>query len=480
MPNLQINSKLQPFLIRPKPLMIAIGGRGGGKSLGVADILLLKMATVGADVLCLREFQNSIEDSVHKTFKGGIEQRLGLTEAEKQQWKVQEAKIVAPNGHYTRYIGSNRNPQGVKSAENFLYSWMEEAQTASQDSLDLLVPTILRRKGASCIFTGNPGSTADPFSKMFINPFRAQLDRDGIYEDDLHLIVKINWRDNPWRDPILDQIREHHQRTMTPAMYRHIWEGDFNDHVEGGIIQQEWFEACIDAHLKLGFTPSGAEVVAHDPSDIGPDAKTVVYRHGSVILDAREMLTGDAHEGMEWALDYAESKRADLFVWDEDGMGALLRKAVAARLTQKKIDFIGYHGSGAVEDPEKAFEPLEEKAPGDKPKLNKDVFYNRRIQQYYRLATRIYRTYEAVVKRKYHNPDDLISFSSNIECLQKLQSELCRLPLKDNKAGKIQLMTKEEMRKEGIPSPNIADACKMSLINPSTKRAFVRPSYTKW
>lgn len=480
MPHLKVNSKLSKFLTTHKPLKVAYGGRNSGKSLGFGDMLAFEMATKGHDVLCLREYQDSIADSVHKVFKGSINERMGLTESEKAQWKILETEVVSPLGAKTRYMGASRNPDSIQSAENFKRSWFEEAHRAKQVSLDKLIPTVIRRAGAECWFSANPQSSADPFSQRFIVPFQAALDRDGYYEDDLHLIIKINWRDNPWYDPAAEKIRLWDLENLPRAKYNWIWEGAFNDYVEGGIIQQEWFEACIDAHIKLGFTPSGAEVVAHDPSDIGLDAKTVVYRHGSVILDAKEMLTGDAHEGMEWALDYAESKRADLFVWDEDGMGALLRKAVAARLTQKKIDFMGYSGGASVEDPDKPFEPLKEKAPGDKPKANRDVFYNRRIQQYYRLATRIYRTYEAVVKRKYHNPDDLISFSSNIECLQKLQSELCRLPLKDNKAGKIQLMTKEEMRKEGIPSPNIADACKMSLINPSTKRAFVRPSYAKW
>lgn len=476
MPHLKVNSKLEPFIRKPKPIKVAFGGRASGKSVGIADILLLEMATKGYDVLCLREHQENIEDSVHKVFKKGVQERLKL-----EGWDLQANKIIAPNtGAYTRYMGANRNPESIKSAESFLRSWFEEAQTASQESLDKLIPTVLRRPNAECWFTANPKSSADPFSKRFIVPFQAELDRDGYYEDDLHLIIKVNWRDNPWYDDIVDKIRRYDKENKTSAEYMHIWEGAFNDHVENGLIQSEWFDACVDAHLKLGFLPAGAEVVAHDPSDMGQDAKTLVHRHGSVILQAKELTKGDIHDGIEWALQYAIANRVDMFVWDEDGMGGPLRKEVKEKLAGRKIDFQGYSGGGAVEDPDRPFEPKEGANPKDAPKLNRDMFYNRRMQQYYRLASRIYRTYQAVVKGRYHNPDDLISFSSEIEALQKLKSELCRLPLKNNGAGKMQLKTKEEMQRDGIPSPNLGDACKMALINPPLRAKVARPSYVKW
>lgn len=471
---IQINEKLAKFLTTPKPLKIAIGGRNSGKSIGIADMIAIKMLNEGIDVMCLREFMGSIEDSVHKVLTQSVRDRLKL-----EGWDIQKNTIISPDGNYTRYIGAARNPDSVQSAENFMLSWFEEAHTASAESLEKLIPTVLRRAGAECWFSANPQSAADPFSQRFIVPFKRELDKHGYYEDDLHMIIKINWRDNPWFDETANKLRLYDKATKSKAKYEWIWEGEFDDSVEGGMIQQEWFEACVDAHKKLGFDAEGVDVVAHDPSGVGADPKTILHRHGSVIVHAEEMVTGDEFDGIEWALDYALAKNVDLFVWDGDGSGALLRDRVEQRLSPK-IAFNMYRGSAKVEHPDKPFMPFAGREPGAKLLRNKDVFDRRRTQQYYSLATRIYRTYEAVKLGKYRNPDHLISFDSRIKCLDNLRSELCRLPLKDNANGKIQLMPKPEMKRMGICSPNLADACKMSLVNPTTNRHFVRPGYVSW
>lgn len=107
--------------------------------------------------------------------------------------------------------------------------------------------------------------------------------------------------------------------------------------------------------------------------------------------------------------------------------------------------------------------------------------FNLRAQQYQRLRDRMYRTWEAVENGVYHDPDTLISFSSDIKLLNKLRSEICRLPLKPNGNNKIQLWPKEVMKSRfKIPSPNLADSAKMSIRNPVKKRKFVAPGYATW
>ena len=100
----------------------------------------------------------------------------------------------------------------------------------------------------------NPGSTEDPFSKRFITPFLSALESDGFYEDDLHLIIIMNYTDNPWfAESGLEAERAWDYANLPRALYDHIWLGKFNDSVESGLILAEWFDACIDAHVKLGF-----------------------------------------------------------------------------------------------------------------------------------------------------------------------------------------------------------------------------------
>ena len=306
MPNLKVNKKLEPFLRKHKPIKVAIGGRNSGKSIGFGDIFTFKMATEGCDIYCLREFQDSITDSVHRVFKSSIEKRLEL-----DGWTITENKVVAPNGAKTSYKGANRNPDAMQSAQGYKYSWFEESHRASQASLDKLLPTIIRNPGSECWFSANPQSSGDPFSQRFIVPFQDELAKNGYYEDDLHLIVVINWRDNPWYDESAEKLRQWDLENLSKAKYEWIWEGKFLDSVEDALIEAEWFDACIDAHKKLGFEPLGAKFAAHDPSDTGPDAKGFALRHGSVITHIEEKRDGDVHQGGDWATGLAVLHKAN-------------------------------------------------------------------------------------------------------------------------------------------------------------------------
>lgn len=101
----------------------------------------------------------------------------------------------------------------------------------------------------------------------------------------------------------LDAERLNDKRVLSTAKYRHIWEGDFLDDVENSIISVDMFNTCIDAHVKLGFSPSGAVVVYHDPSDEGNDPKGLVVRQGSVVLEAMTIRNVDAFVGIKMACE---------------------------------------------------------------------------------------------------------------------------------------------------------------------------------
>ena len=458
--NLKINKKLKPFLTKHKKIKVAIGGRSGGKSIGFGDIFLLKMLSEKADIYCLREYQDSVADSVHRTFVSGIE-RNGY-----QGWTIQENRIISPGGAVTKYRGAARNPESIKSAQGYKYSWFEETAVASEKSLDLLIPTIIRTEGTECWFSANPRRSEDPFSQRFIIPFQSEILKNGYYEDDLHLIVVINWRDNPWHDPGTEMLRQRDYETMSRAKYDHIWEGAFSDTVEESIIEAEWFDSCIDAHKKLGFLPTGARIASHDPSDEGGSSKGYCLRHGSVIEDVQEMTTGDINEGGDWALSFAIQHNADSFTWDCDGMGIGLKRQVETALGSKRIITMMFRGSEAVDFPDSIYEPVAGSEMRDQ-KKNKDVCKNKRAQYYLALRDRVLATHRAVTTGAYTDPDKMISFSSDIKLLQKLRSELCAIPKKPNSNGKFELYRKDEMRtKFKIASPNLAESVMMSMRPP--------------
>lgn len=428
--------------------------------MSIAGMLSKNVQLEGAKLGCIREFQNSLDDSVYALMKETI------NSIQIPGYRVLSNRIDHSRGGGMRFKGLSRSSDAIKSMFGFKYFWLEEGQFISQDSLKILTPT-LRESGSELWISANPMSSADPFSQRFIIPYQKDLDKNGFYEDHLHIIIKINWRDNPWFPPELEAERQHDLATLPRALYDHIWEGEFNDSVDDSIIRAEWFDAAVDAHVKLGFKPEGAVVVSHDPSDLGTDDKGVIIRKGVVILDAKLRNFGDVNEGCDWALDHAIDNNADLFVWDCDGMGVALKAQVSKALAGKKIEFNMFKGSEAPDRPWEIYKPLLPLSKvAQKERTNRETFRNKRAQYYWKLRDRFYATYLAVEKGIYTDPAKLISISSGVDDIKQLRSEVCRIPRKHNALGKLQIMTKQEMKKLKIKSPNLADPLMMSLVTP--------------
>lgn len=466
MPKLQIPRKIIPLVQKKKRYKILIGGRGSAKSTSIADICLMDSQVDKLKIGCFREFQNSIEDSVHSLLCDEIE-RLEL-----QGFNPTKNEITNSNGGLFRYRGLARNIMSVQSMAGYQRFWIEEAHTLSKESIKVLFPTI-REDDSEIWMSANPQSRQDPFSQRFLVPYEKELTKNGYYEDDLHLIIVVNYTDNPWFPDVLEQERLHDKEALSLAEYEHIWLGKYNDSVENALIQADWFDAAIDAHVKLGFKPQGVQVVSHDPSDTGADAKGMSYRHGNVFLDVQEKTTGDVNEGCDWATDYAIEVSADLFVWDCDGLGVTLRRQVQDAFKGKKIDFYMFKGSEGVENSTHLYQP-DENLSKSKAKTNKQTFRNKRAQYCIELRDRYYNAYRAVIKGEYIDPDKLISLSSDIDCLDQLRAETCRVPLVPNGRGLFQVMDKAQMKtKLKVTSPNLFDSTFMNLKNPELQNNTV-------
>lgn len=461
--DLRITDKIARLLSKPKRIKIAVGGRGSSKSLGVGDIMLM-FADHGERICCTREFQNSIDDSVHESLKQEID-RLGI-----EGFDVQNNNIYSSSGGEIFYKGLARNITSLKSLAGVKRLWIEEGESVSEKSLRVLTPSI-RSAAKDNLEDGDPpeiwitmnrGSREDAIAKKYLSRAEAELERCGYYEDDLIMVVEVNYTDNPWFPPELEQERLDDKATLSDDEYDHIWGGHYNESVDNAIIKKSWFDAAIDAHIKLGINPSGAVVVSHDPADEGGDSKGYACRKGILYTEVTEIVAKDGNEACDIATSKAIAANADLFVWDGDGMGALLRRQISDSFKGIKCDLRMYRGSNEVEDKKTKYEGLQSLGSKDKPKTNGDTFYNKRAQYYMKLAQRFYNTYRAVVKKEYVDPDTTISISSDIELIDKLRSEVCRIPRKANGAGKIQLMSKKEMKdKYDIDSPGMADCLAM-------------------
>lgn len=442
---MSITDKFEPFLFEKKRFKGAFGGRSGTKSQTFTDILVKKVHTDRLKVGCFREHQNTIEDSVHSLITAEIDRmnvpgfRMGKTTIDHQE------------GGKFRFRGLSRNASGVKSFHGFDIFWVEEAQFISKNSLKMVTPT-LREEDSEFWFTFNPLSRVDPIAQRFVIPFMKDLSKNGVYEDKLHYIIWTNFDENPWMPETLEEERKFDYENLSRAEYDHIWLGHFNDTIESAIIHAEWFDAAVDSHIKMGWKPCGQRIASHDPSDTGADDKSLVIRHGSLVEKAELMKTGDVNEGCEWALSRAREENADVFIWDGDGMGVGLRKQVDEGISGTNIKDEIFRGSMSPD-----FDQLDVKG-------TKNTYKNKRAQYYWHLRLRFYKTYRARVKGDYVDPDEMISISSGMENIEQLRSELCRIPRKFNGNGTIQVMSKKEMEKLKIDSPNLADALMMSMM----------------
>lgn len=210
------------FLFEPHRYKVLYGGRGGAKSWGVARALLLMGTQKPLRILCAREFQTSIKESVHHLLESQIEElKLGGF------YSVQKAEIAGANGTQIVFTGLHNNTSGIKSFEAIDIAWVEEAQSVSQKSWNDLIPTI-RKAGAEIWVTFNPElATDETYQRFVVNP-----PADAV-------VRKINWRDNPWFNDTILPAERLDALKRDPESYQNIWEGECVSTLKGAIYAKE-------------------------------------------------------------------------------------------------------------------------------------------------------------------------------------------------------------------------------------------------
>jgi len=469
--------KLHPIFTKPKRLKIVVGGRGSTKSTGVADLAAARMST-GELWCCAREQLNSIEESVHRTILDEIE-RIGL-----KGFEDTKTSITHESGGRCFYRGLSRNISSLKSTLSGIdVLWIEEGEDLSENTLRILTASVRLNakdtqrliegedvKMPEIIITMNRGSSNDPISERLLSRAEPDLERCGYYEDDYMMVVEINYPDVPkewFENSGLEKERLDDLKYMSTEQYESKWLGKYTDSIENSLIQPEWFDSCIDAHVKLGFKPRGLKMAAHDPSDTGADSKGYAMRQGSVVMDIQEMLTGNVNEGAHWACGLANQHQVDAYTWDCDGLGAALAEQTSKAFESTGRQVAMFKGSEKPDFSDNIYEPSDGEPVSDRKKVG-DVFKNKRAQYYGELRKRIYNTYLAVEEgERFRDESQLLSFSSDIKLLQKLRSEVCRMPIKPNSNGLLELYTKDTMRsKFNIASPNLGDSVMMLMRAP--------------
>lgn len=259
---MDVEAKFPPvleFLFHPARFKVAHGGRGSGKSWGFARALLVLGAQSKIRVLCTREVQKSIKDSVHRLLSDQIE-AMHLEEF----YEVLETEIRGRNGTNFTFSGlSNQTAASIKSFEGVDICWCEEAQTISKKSWSTLIPTI-RKDGSEIWVTFNPEMDSDETYRRFV-----------IEQQPDAVVKQVNYTDNPWFPEVLEQERLHCKLT-SPDDYDTIWEGKCRSSVVGAIYAKEIDLAQREQRICL--LPYDPKLKVHTVWDLGwNDSMTVSF-----------------------------------------------------------------------------------------------------------------------------------------------------------------------------------------------------------
>lgn len=268
-------------LIAPKRYKGAYGGRGGAKSHFFAEQLIVKCLQAQTRAVCIREVQNSIKDSVKQLLSDKIA-AFGLNDV----FEEVESEIRGKNGSLIVFKGmQSYNATNIKSLEGFDVAWVEEAQTFSQHSLDILRPT-LRKPGSEFWFSWNPRYKTDAVDRFF----RANPPDDAIS-------VKVDWQDNPWfketplyKDMLSDYVAD-------PDKAEHIWGGAYGSS-QGAILARWVNEAEREGRINQKVKPDrhGSPIIVS--SDLG-FRDTAAWWYWQPLLGGFNVLKYDFDHGLD-------------------------------------------------------------------------------------------------------------------------------------------------------------------------------------
>lgn len=271
-----------------------------------------------------------------------------------------------------------------------------------------------------------------------------------------------HWRDDPRKDD--DWYRKKCKEIDNPVIIAQELDLSFTASVLGILIPNEWIEASVDAHIKLGISPSGIKAGAFDVADEGRDKCAYAGRH-SLLVNFLEEWAGkgdDIFGSVEKCFEYADLEEHEQFQYDGDGLGSACRgdsrvineKRATNGVRTVDVNVFRASASGvAMHDPEGELV---------KERKNKDFFANMKSLSWWSLRDRFKKTYRAVNEGAVFEEHELISLSSTLPLLSKIKTELSQPTYAINTSGKVVI----NKQPEGTRSPNCADSI-MILFNPS-------------
>lgn len=424
-----------------KEFILLHGGRSGGKTETVARRLITIAMLETTRILCTREIQGSIKDSVKKVLEDVIDE-MGLT----SEFSITQNSIVC-NRTGTDFVfigmkvGTDAKSQSIKSTKGIKYIWVEEAQSCSMASLKLLTPTF-RIDGRMFFFTFNRHKINDPVMVRFKHDPKA-------------VIQHINYTDNELCPQVsIDEALQCKEEDEDD--YNHVWLGEPLSDSSMGVIKRKWVMAAIDIY-KRHRNNTGQWFASLDPSDGGKDNSGFSMRKGMAVEYVTDWPRIEADAAVEYGMCEVVKRVPDKkllggFLYEVNGIGAAARVKLK---DYKDVAPIGFNASGQVLDPDKDFV---------KGRKNVDHFENLKAQQWWKMRELFKGAYR-VSQGKTVNPDNYLTINPKIAHLDKLIDELCQVEWKLSKAGKVMIV---KAPKDCV-SPNEADSVMILYYNPKRK-----------
>jgi phage terminase large subunit len=289
---------------------VAYGGRGSGKSWAFARMLLLEAARRPIRVLCARELQISIKDSVHRLLSDQVD-ALGLSST----FDVGQSFLRGVNGSDFIFKGLRHNATEIKSTEAIDICWVEEAQAVSDESWRLLIPTI-RSPGSEIWATFNPDQESDPtYQRFVVNPPPGAIVR------------RVNYNDNPFFPAELEAERAYLEN-VDPDAHAHVWLGECRSYSDAQVLANKWRVEAFEPQTGWDGPYYGADWgFAKDP--------TALVR---AWVDGRDLYIEHEAWGVEVELDHTPA----LFDSVPDAQAHIIRADSARPETIRHLQKHGY------------------------------------------------------------------------------------------------------------------------------------------
>lgn len=404
---LNMPEKLKPIVTRFNDFryFLTEGGRGGGKSQAIGRFILYLGELKKLRIVCGREIQNNIEESVYTVL-------TDLIEKYKLSWEMYRDRLVHKvTGTEIRFKGFREQGRvSIKGLEGVDILWIDEAQSIVANTLEVIIPTI-RKEHAKIFFSMNRYLKSDAVYTQFRHR-----------PDSLH--IKINYMDNPYCPQALLHEAEVSKNSDSLDDYEHIWLGEPREEADDYLFNHRELDACREVDLMdRGQTPD--VITAFDIARFGEDKciGAVLERMTATRFQLSHIERWGKKDLMETTgriMDVRANYHPAITVVDGDGIGA----GVCDRLRENHIDLVEFRG-------------------GHEP-VNKDKFLNKRAEGYGDLKNLISR--------------GLIRITQD-----SILEELGTIRFKFDSYGRMAIISKEEMKKKGIKSPDEADALMMAV-----------------